>query len=305
MCGKKENLNSCTGCFHCNYCSKECQAKGWWEHKVICRAYKAVGHDVTDPEQVVLGLLDYARELGDSNRHESQLRVSTETLAFCKASNVQTQLMMEAMSSVGTTLRDMSRYSEAEIFAREMVAEAEKLTPIGQAHVSAFEQLSNVLFYQDKIEESRRVAHDAVERFRPCLLQETDSMLLLMEAESSALRHLDRNEEALALAYQCLALRLDVGREGPAMCYYSIGLNLTNLGRQDEAETALRTALDILQSQGKDYHANAVHTMSALVDVYRRQGRKKDAATMLKAVKDLAPQVYPKDHPHYKMFMEG
>jgi hypothetical protein len=89
MCGKKEGLNSCSGCFQRMYCCLECQKKAWAEHKALCKAWQYVGRDVTDPVQVVSKHTDYALQLSDSNRYESQLRVMIEVLAFCKVSNVE------------------------------------------------------------------------------------------------------------------------------------------------------------------------------------------------------------------------
>jgi hypothetical protein len=44
--------------------------------------------------------------------------------------------------------------------------------------------------------------------------------------------------------------------------------------------------------------------MGALGDVYQLTGRKKEVVAMDKQIKKLVPQVFPKDHPSYKMYME-
>jgi hypothetical protein len=65
-----------------------------------------------------------------------------------------------------------------------------------------------------------------------------------------------------------------------------------------------KKAMAVLESDGIQLHPGVVEAMSAIGDVYRLQGRKKEAAAMVKAVKKLVPRVYPRDHPDYKMFME-
>jgi hypothetical protein len=200
MCGKIENLHSCTGCFQRQYCSPECQKEAWPEHNAICEAWKYVGLHVTDPEEVAYKLSLYTQQLGDSNLRESQLRVSLEVFAFCKAFKLMRETL-GAISNVASTLEHMGRHPEAEIFAREMVTESEKHTPIQDVHVQAVSKLCTTLFFQNKFEESRRLAHDGVERFRP-LVQKGEALARLMEAESVALGvGLHRHDEALVGAY--------------------------------------------------------------------------------------------------------
>jgi hypothetical protein len=126
-CGEKAGLKKCSGCLQRNYCSPECQAKAWKEHKVVCKAYKYVGLGVKDPDQVAIGLMEYAGKLGQSNLRESDLRVAMEALAFCKAFKVTSYYTLAAMGNISNTLAGMSRYEEAEIFARERVTETDKV----------------------------------------------------------------------------------------------------------------------------------------------------------------------------------
>jgi tetratricopeptide (TPR) repeat protein len=264
---------------------------------------------VTDPEEVVRKLQEYSLQLGHSNLLESQLRVETELLAFCKASNMNRETTMDSMLYLSITLSSMSRYSEAEIFARELVEESEKETLISEVYVYVAENLSNVLHHQDKFEEALAVAHDAVERFRP-VLEEGDAMVRLMEAESDALRGIGRHQEALDLARHCIKTRTDhpyrfkTGEEVPFGSYYSMAQSLICVGGLDEAEVMLKKALAVLESNGIEIHPQMVQAMDCLGAVYRDQGRKKEAKSMFEAVKKLVPQVFPKDHPDYKLFME-
>jgi cytochrome c-type biogenesis protein CcmH/NrfG len=62
--------------------------------------------------------------------------------------------------------------------------------------------------------------------------------------------------------------------------------------------------MSTLESEGLEIHPNMVRALSLLADVYRLQGRKKEAAVMCKKVNNLVPQVFPKDHPDYKKYME-
>jgi tetratricopeptide (TPR) repeat protein len=312
VCGTKEGLNSCSGCFQHMYCSTECQKKAWAEHKAICNAYKYVGRDVTDPMEILRKLNDYCEQLSNSNRLESEMRVRTEALSFCRASGVVIEATLIAIDNLSSTLEFMSRFQEAEIFAREMVAESEKVTPIGEIHVRAVGRLAGVLVSQRKVDEARKLAHDSVERFRPHVRagKEGDAMVFLMEAESSALRMLNRHQEALTITQFCLKLRMGhperFSEEGkvPVGCLLSEADSLRNLGQLDEAETTLKKVVAMLESDGREIHTNMVHTMSALAGVYFLQGRKKEAAAILKAMKKLVLQVFPRDHPQYKVYMD-
>jgi hypothetical protein len=81
-----------------------------------------VGRDVTDPEQVINKLSKYADQLADFNLFESELRViRTEILAFRKVSKVSSDQTLTAIYNLSIMLSRMSRYQEAEIFAREML----------------------------------------------------------------------------------------------------------------------------------------------------------------------------------------
>jgi tetratricopeptide (TPR) repeat protein len=309
MCGKKQDLNTCAGCFHRMYCSPECQAKAWAEHKTICRAYRYVGRDVTDPDEVVSKLNDYASELGDSNRLESQLRVRTEIVALRKASGMDPELILMANYNVSITLERMSRYQEAEFFAREMVAESDKHTPFGDMHVLAVQTLADILCCQDKFEESRRLAREGLERFLP-FVPVGEAMMRLMEAESMALSKLRRHGEALTILEKCLKTRLDHpekfrnGGKVPSRCFFDLGQTLMNAGRLDEAEVMVKKAMPMLEMEGKVLHQDMVIAMDTLAIVYRKQGRKKEAAAQVSKVRKLAPQVYPKDHQRFNRFME-
>jgi tetratricopeptide (TPR) repeat protein len=304
MCGKKEGLNSCSGCLQRDYCSEECQKKAWAEHKPLCRAYKAVGLELKDPEQIANKLLAYSRELGRLNLHQSEVRVVTEVLAFCKRFNVSRE-MHTAKYNLATTLVDMARHSEAEIFAREMIADLESVAPVGLDHVMAAEKLSTVLLHQTKFEEARLVAHDAVERFCP-RFQDMSFMVRLLEAESAALRYLGRSQDALFIQEQCFLFQ-DSQRFPERVTVNSLhayAVLLIDLGRREEAEASLQKALVKLESEGLEFHPNVVFIKSSLRDVYLLQGRKKEAAAMLKVLKKLVPQVFPVDHPGYKHHME-
>jgi tetratricopeptide (TPR) repeat protein len=305
VCGKKEDLNSCSGCRQRQYCSTKCQTDAWAEHKVICKAYKAVGLDVTNPDHVADKLINYAVQLSNSNLLESELRVSMEVLAFCKASELKSDAPFQALYNLSVTLESMSRYPEAEIFARELVAESDKVTPIRVPHVMAAQRLSNVLFQQERFEEALCVAHDAVERFRP-VVQNSPAMVTLMESESFSLHALKRYDEALDIREQCFAMQ--EAKQFPervsANSLHSYAVLLTEVGRLEDAEATLKKALAKLERDRIELHPQMVHVMSALGDVYRKQGRKKEAAAMVKAMKKLVPKVYPKDHPNFKVFME-
>jgi tetratricopeptide (TPR) repeat protein len=182
--------------------------------------------------------------------------------------------------------------------------------PIRAIHAAASQRLSCALIGQGKLEEARGLAHDAVERFRP-ILPEGNAMVRLMEIESSALGSLGRQEEALVLMQHCLKTRTDHpdrfpdGGKVPFTCAYTLAQTLLRVGRLDEAETMLKKALAMLESGGIKLQPNVVHAMDCLGDVFWLQGRKKEAEEMKQAMKKLVPQVFPKDHPDYKMFMES
>jgi tetratricopeptide (TPR) repeat protein len=309
MCGEKEGLNSCTGCFQRKYCSEECQARAWKEHKALCKAYQTVGLEVTNPEELAVKLSDYAVQLGISNLRESQLRVRMEILAFCKSSKLDADFTISAMANLSSTLSAMSRFPEAEIFAREMVAESEKVTPVRDIHLIAAQFLSSALINQGKHEEGRVLAHDALEQFGP-IVPEGEFMVRLMETESTALAFLERHKEALALSRHCFKVRtdhperFDSGGKVPFNSYATLAQCLSVLGQLDEAEVTLKKALAVLESDGKQIHPEVVTAMDALGQVYLLQGRKKEAAAMARAVKKLVPQVFPKDHPGCKQFKQ-
>jgi tetratricopeptide (TPR) repeat protein len=203
----------------------------------------------------------------------------------------------------------MSRFPEAEIFAREMVHESEKITPISDRHVMAMERLANILLYQDKFEAALSVAHSALERFRS-VVPEGDAMVRLMEVESEVLIRLGRHADALVLQQHCINTRLENptrfpnGGKLPSGSFYALGQSLLWVGQLDKAEEMFKKAQAMLESEGKDFHPDMVHVMVAIMEVYRQQGRKKEAASKLKTVKKLVPKVFPKDHPDYKKYMD-
>jgi tetratricopeptide (TPR) repeat protein len=153
------------------------------------------------------------------------------------------------------------------------------------------------------------MAHDALERFQS-IVPEGDAMVRLMETESDALDRLGQHYEAVALSEYCFKTRTEHperfqdGDKLPFNSFSNLAHNLAKVGRLDEAEATLKKALAGLESDGIEFHSNVIQAMDALGGVYRLQGRKKEAAAMRKAVKKLVPQVYPKDHPEYKRFME-
>jgi hypothetical protein len=308
MCGKKEKLNSCTGCFRRQYCSTECQTKAWADHKPVCNAYKYVGREVTDLEQVARKLMECSVNLCSSNRLESALRVSTEVLALCKASKLDIDFTVAAMDHVSGTLRAMSRDQEAEIFAREMVAESEKVTPIRELHAIAVGRLTSVLLSQGKPEEARQMAHGAVERFL-VRVPIGEAMMRLMELEATALGTLRRHEEALALKQHCLKGRLENpskfqnGGKVPMSCYHAVAQSLVGIGRLDDAEAMLKQVLATLKSDGIEFHPDVLSVMEALGPIYQEQRRIPELGALIKAVQKLVPKVFPKDHPEYKRYL--
>jgi tetratricopeptide (TPR) repeat protein len=203
----------------------------------------------------------------------------------------------------------MSRYPEAEIFARELVAEAEKRTPICEIHVFAAQRLSMALKPQGKFEKARGLAHDGVERFR-LVVPEGDAMVRLMEAESAALGELERFEEALVIAHYCLKTRTDHPERFPAEgemrsgALFAVAHLLNRIGRLEEAEAILEKVLADFESNEINLQRSMLCVMNELGDVYLLRGRKKEAAAMRKKMKKLVPQVFPVDHPQYKMLME-
>jgi tetratricopeptide (TPR) repeat protein len=80
--------------------------------------------------------------------------------------------------------------------------------------------------------------------------------------------------------------------------------SLTRLGQLDEAELKFKKALDILKSDGMEFHPTVVLTMVELAQVYYLQGRKKEAVALRTKLRKLVPQVFPRDHPEYKKLME-
>jgi tetratricopeptide (TPR) repeat protein len=307
FCGKKEDLNACSGCLHRKYCSKECRAKARPDHQLICEAYQAIGRNVTNPDKVARGLLGYAGQLGYSNLCESQLRVLTEALAVCNAFKVKRDLTLPVMYNLSLTLEGMARLEEAEVFAREMVAESDKVARIDGMHAMSAERLSTVLKLRGKFEEARIMAHEATERFGPVVTKtDINAAMRLLEAEASALRCQNRHQEALDIAQECLTVRKAHPGwfpDGAWSCFHSVAVSLISVGRLDEAESTLKQAQAMLQSNGIEYHPDVVHIASTLGDVYRLQGRKQKANDMVKTVKKLVPLVFPKGHPDYKMFM--
>lgn len=89
----------------------------------------------------------------------------------------------------------------------------------------------------------------------------------------------------------------------PFNCLFTLAQALLRTSRLDEAEATLKKALGVLESEGKEFHPDMVLAMHCLGGVYQRQGRKKEATEVLKKVKKLVPQVFPKDHPDFKRYM--
>jgi tetratricopeptide (TPR) repeat protein len=131
-----------------------------------------------------------------------------------------------------------------------------------------------------------------------------------MEEEADALGQLKRYEEALVIAQYCVKTRTDHperfsdGGKVPGSCFFTMAQLLQRVGRLEEAEAMLKQVMDMLKIDGKEVSPQMAASIAASVGLYRLQGREKEAAAMVKAVRKLAPQVFPKDHPNYKKYME-
>jgi tetratricopeptide (TPR) repeat protein len=293
-CGTNEGLNWCSACLQRQYCSTACQKKARKDHKLVCDAYKAVGLEVVDPEELIQKLLAHSAQLGRSNQHESQLRVEIEALALSKALQMSDRTLL-AKHNLSTILEAMSRYPEAEVYAREMVADSENETPFRSVHVMAAERLTIVLCCQEKFEDARRVSHAACLRFGS--IEDRAAVVRLVEAKSKALWHLSRVEEALLLWEPCVEQRRDdenaewfPGGVSVSSLYFFAVLQC-DVRQLDNAEGTLNEALAMMESDGIVYHSDVVKTKRKLSEVYALQGRKKEAAAILKAVNKLVPQV--------------
>jgi hypothetical protein len=75
---------------------------------------------------------------------------------------VKSDATLVAIYNLSSALSNMSRYAEAEIFAREMVAASDKVAPVSKIHVLAVERLSRMMHTQGKYEEALWLAHDGV-----------------------------------------------------------------------------------------------------------------------------------------------
>jgi hypothetical protein len=132
----------------------------------------------------------------------------------------------------------------------------------------------------------------------------------LIETESEALLKLGRPKESVSLMQLCIKMRVDNPErfprdQGIGSCYTKLAHSLCAVGgRLQEAEFMLKKALASLESEGKVIHPEVCLAMFSLGQVYTLQGHKKEAEVMAKKVKKLVPQIFPKDHPDYKNFME-
>jgi hypothetical protein len=122
VCGKREGLQSCTGCFHRKYCCQEHQTQTWKDHKTICNASKELGlASKTDPEDTANALTMHSLEPTFGHvRPELALRVQIDAFALTKYFGL-TMYRFACLLNFPGVLVKTEKFDEAEIFARDAV----------------------------------------------------------------------------------------------------------------------------------------------------------------------------------------
>jgi tetratricopeptide (TPR) repeat protein len=248
--------------------------------------YKKLGlANNTDPEMTAKGLLKHSQGLEYSGLEvqlELSLRVNIEALALTKHFGLHEMHVM-CLMQLGTTLQDLARFDEAEIFARDAVDFARDEIHNKMKEINAAGMLTCVLLQASKVQEAIDLCDGYFELYGT---EDSVSMNMLRLYRSSALIALGRHEEVLAqLSYvhtsQCTR----------APDWQRLSGAQHKMGRLSEAITSMEKAVELTRvdsSISAELKKRALAQMCAsLAGLYQQGGRAKDARRLAREATSL------------------
>jgi hypothetical protein len=200
VCGTTETLKLCGACLHRQYCCAEHQKEAWREHRQICKVYQELGlqHE-KDAGRVAKRLILYYNEQGPTPT--LSIRLGMELLTLGKHHGLEDrQYLFGGMHIICTALVDEKKFSEAEIFARDLVQASVTAVPDDQC--GAASKLVSVLRLQERLHEALVVCVETLDKFKK--RKERNGKLTLLQSKSLVLHALSRREEALRLYDYCV-----------------------------------------------------------------------------------------------------
>lgn len=179
-------------------------------------------------------------------------------------------------------LRRMGRYDEAEALSRRALAI--RMATFGAQHPATAEllaQRASLFVYRSDLRAAEALSRRALD-IRRRTLPPTDSLIALsLDQHASHLRRLGRDAEAEAELRAAIAVRR--GTEGPGSADAAVlELRLGNVvletrGDTAQAESLMRSALEIIRSALGDDHPRTAWAMSELAEFVSLRGKQREA----------------------------
>jgi serine/threonine protein kinase/tetratricopeptide (TPR) repeat protein len=210
------------------------------------------------------------------------------------------QAVVDDSISLGAVLTELSRFDEAIPVLRDAARHARDLHgPVHSSVAHALQELSGALAYSGDYEAAERASREAAEVDAKVFGPQHNETLLARGNLYWALEKQGRYEEGLRGRIEMLPLLEQHATTRPetlAAAYTSIGQDHAKLGRLDDAEAALRKALDIWKSlQGSNDEWDSADPMLGLADALRWHGKYAQAEPLLRTAIEIERKHEPEN----------
>ena len=197
------------------------------------------------------------------------------------------QAVVDDGISLGAVLTELSRFGEAIPVLRETEQRARSLHgPVHSSVAHALQELSGALAYSGDYAGSERAIREAVDVDAKVYGPEHNETLLARGNLYWSLEKQGKYAEGLQGRIELMPLLEKFATTRPeslAPAYTSIGQDYAKLGRLDEAEAALRKALDTWKSlQGSNDEWDSADPMIGLADALRWHGKYAEAELLMR-----------------------
>ena len=200
---------------------------------------------------------------------------------------LRSQAVIDDGISLGAVLTELSRFDEAIGLLRESAERARSVHgPIHSSVARALQELSGALAYRGDFTASEQAIREAVDIDEKIYGPEHNETVLARGNLYWTLERQGRYEEGLQGRRVLMPLLEKFSATRPetvAAAYTSIGQDEAKLGRFDDAEAALRHALDIWKKlQGSNNEWDSADPMIGLADALRWHGKYTQAEDLLR-----------------------
>ena len=238
--------------------------------------------------------------LGKDNAAAAEPLLREALAADAAHYGVRSQAVIDDSISLGAVLTELSRFDEAVPILREAAERARGLHgPVHSSVAHALQELSGALAYSGDFAGSERTSREAVEVDARIYGPEHNQTLLARGNLYWSLERQGRYEEGLRGRIEMMPLlerHATTRPETLASAYTSVGQNFAKLGRFDEAEAALRKALDTWKSlQGSNDEWDSADPMIGLADALRWHGKYAQAEPLLRQAIEIERKHEPDD----------